>query len=162
MLSAAAGVSRQTFYKMFDSKEDIVRYIAKAKCLDFELQMIERKSMTLEELAEQTFAFFCENIVLVRQLIASQLQHLLQEQAQRAIADLLACFRCDNEILLDRSNCTFIAGGLCAMLVLWAAQDTTIFPKKQAARFAGMFTIKSFSRIDSVEPAKEKLLATHR
>ncbi len=162
MLSAAAGVSRQTFYKMFDSKEDIVRYIAKAKCLDFELQMIERKSMTLEELAEQTFAFFCENIVLVRQLIASQLQHLLQEQAQRAIADLLACFRCDNEILLDRSNCTFIAGGLCAMLVLWAAQDTTIFPKKQAARFAGMFTIKSFSRIDSVELAKEKLLATHR
>ncbi len=161
MLSAKAGVSRQTFYKMFDGKEDVVRYVAKVRCLDFELQMVKRESMTLEELAECTFAFFCDNIILVRQLISNQLQHILQEQAQRALTDLLTCFRCNDELLLDSSNCTFIAGGLCAMLVQWAEQNDAIFPEKQAARFAKLFTVRSFTRTAPVEQASEKLLKAY-
>lgn len=162
MLSMRAGVSRQTFYKMFDGKDDVVRYVSRARCLGFELQMIEHEKMTLKELAEYTFAFFDENIILVRQLITNQLHHLLQEQAQRALADLLACFRCDGEQILDPSNCAFIAGGLCAMLVSWAREDGIITPEKHAERFARLFTIQSFTRIESVEQAGKKLLAASR
>ena len=162
MLSTKAGVSRQTFYKMFASKEDVVGFVARTRCLDLELSLIKFNSISLEELAEHTFRFFRANIELIRQLTTNHLQGILQDQAQRALTDLLACFHCDDGILFDASNRAFIAGGLCAMLSLWAEQNDTFSPTVQAKRFSGMFTIKSFTRNHSIEESMQMLLATHR
>ena len=162
MLCSKANVSRQTFYKMFDDKEDVVRYVAKGKCLDFERSMVAFDEFSLDQLATCTFAFFEGNIHLVRRLIDNQLHHLLQEQAQQALAVLLTCYRCDGDAVLDESNRAFIAGGLCSMLVSWVREGNALPVEERARRFSQLFAIGAFRRIGSAEESTELIARSSR
>lgn len=159
MLCSQAGVSRQTFYKLFDSKDDIIRSVAKTRCLAFELNMIKQSSMTLQELAESTFAFVKENNDLIKHLISNQLEYLLQEQAQLALIALFRCFRCDEDGVLDDTNCCFIAGGLCALLVSWATSEHPFNVEDYAKSLTRLFSFSSFVRIENESTSITKLLS---
>ena len=157
MICTKAGVSRQTFYKMFDSKEDVARYVAKRKCLEFELSMIRYETLTMEELSAKTFSFFENNRKLIQNLVNNQLQHILLEQAQLALTDLLTCFDCDSANIMDESNRVFIAGGLCSMVMNWAEKDSKTSLESSVTHFTRLFTIRSFTRIGTAKEAAQKL-----
>lgn len=160
MLCAQAGVSRQTFYKVFESKENIVYSLARAKSIELELELAEKPTLTLEELARHTFSFFDENMALVRRLTDNNLQYVLRDQAQLALADLLKYYRCDQDILLDASNRAFIAGGLCAMFTEWAKGESSISPELHAQHFAKLFAVHSFTRTLPADQVKKRLISS--
>lgn len=161
MLCARAGVSRQTFYKVFESKENIVCSVARSKSLDLELRLSRKETITLEELAHHTFSFFNENMPLIRRLTDNNLQYVLQDQAQLALADLLRYYRCNDDVPLDDSNRAFIAGGLCAMLTSWAKEENDVSPELHAQHFAKLFAVRSFTRVFSVEHVAKKLAESY-
>lgn len=161
MLCARAGVSRQTFYKVFESKENIVCAVARSKSLDLELRLSEKETITLEELARHTFSFFSQNMALIRRLTDNNLQYVLQDQAQLALADLLKYYRCNDDVPLDASNRAFIAGGLCAMLTAWAAEENDASPELHAQHFAKLFAVHSFTRMLPAEHVAKKLAESY-
>ena len=126
---ACALVSRQTFYKVFGKQREHRAFSRPSKSIELELELAEKPTLTLEELGRHTFSFFDENMALVRRLTDNNLQYVLQDQAQLALADLLKYYRCDQDILLDASNRAFIAGGLCAMFTEWAKGESSISPE---------------------------------
>lgn len=146
MICQESDVSRQTFYKVFGAKENIVRFVAREKCLQLERELTLRETIGLEELASETFSFFHDNLALVRQLTDNRLQYLLVEQAQRALEDLLEVYDCGGDAILDKSNRAFIAGGLIAMLVQWVECGDSIHVGQRARRFADLFSVKEFKK----------------
>ena len=98
---------------------------------------------------------------LIRRLTDNNLQYVLQDQAQLALADLLKYYRCNDDVPLDDSNRAFIAGGLCAMLTSWAKEENDASPELHAQHFARLFAVRSFTRVFSVEHVAKKLAESY-
>lgn len=147
MMSQEAQISRQTFYQLFKSKEDVVRHLIMREYSTFESEMVKRATLTLQQFAELTFAFFDERRAFIELLVRNNLQPLLQEQFQIALAKILSQFRCEADTILDDTNRAFIAGGLCAMILYQAEHRDNLSIPERASRFANLFTIHHFIRI---------------
>lgn len=149
MICQRAQVSRQTFYQMFDGKDDVVRFVIMDEYRAFEEKMRPFEALTFQEFAECTFRFFeCRRAVLDL-LIAHDLQGLLQEQFQIALGKILSQFRCESDNVFDDENRAFLAGGLCAMAIHRARYGDNLALTARAERFARLFAIRVFVRVAS-------------
>lgn len=116
MICQEAVLSRQTFYQMFNGKDEIIRYLIINDYGDFEEGILKKENINLEEFAEYTFTFFFNKKTLLKLLIQQGLQHLFIEEVQNKLAKVLRLFKHDN-IELESSIYAFLVGGLSAMIL---------------------------------------------
>ncbi|RRG07860.1 MAG: TetR/AcrR family transcriptional regulator [Lactobacillus sp.] len=120
-LTQEAQLSRQTFYQIFTSKEDVIKCRIQGLFVEFQ-QTLSRQPITLHALITLFFAFYQKYATIFNLLLDNHLEPLLTTYAQDCMASL--------QLTTEKNNHyshSFIAAGLTQILVDWHShQDTDI------------------------------------
>ena len=124
-LCKLAGISRQTFYSLFSSREDVMVFTLQAQyCEDLSLDVPDQPAgpdETLRWLCRSYSAYILRHQALIRLLVENRIDHLLYDSLFDALT------RCD--CLLQRADpCTrryaasFFAGGVTCVARCYAEE----------------------------------------
>lgn len=115
-----ADLTRQTFYQMFSSKEDVIRYTIMKGCETFKASLSLYEQVDMETLATAFFCFFREEAALVKLLAENHLEYLLTEQFSLALPEIIdLCTERKEGFLSNPYLKSFIIGGLLNMILEW-------------------------------------------
>lgn len=122
-LCKEAKVSRQTFYSLFQSKENVLSYEVQNN-YPFILDN-EKESVELEELCNNFGIYVEKNSIFLKKMVECNLSQIIYECFYQSI---ISC----NRIISDKYNskrhsiAAFLAGGLCALVIDFANNDEKI------------------------------------
>ena len=131
-----ADLTRQTFYQIFSSKEDVIRYVLAKDCADFKDTLSQNEQVSMEDLVSGFFCFFRKREDMVQMLIRHRLDHLLTAQFSLALPEIMDICTERKEVFLSNPYLkSFIIGGLLNMILEWIKSgDGT-----DAEELAGLF-----------------------
>lgn len=114
-----ADLSRQTFYQIFVSKDEVMQYHFMILFRRFEEECDSFQQITIEGIARRFFAFFKEQEKFVSALIANNLVCLMEQQFELYLKRI-SLFR-DVNVKEPHGDYTtaYIAGALTQILVHW-------------------------------------------
>lgn len=138
MICQEAALSRQTFYQIFDDKDDVVRYLIIDSYHEFETELKCYKRLTIQQLAEYTYLFFDRNRDFVMLLLKNKLNYLLLEQFQAMLPKVLSLLNNDDAVS-DQAILSFLAGGLCSMILYQIEFQDREQAHRSAIEFSKLF-----------------------
>lgn len=114
-----ADLSRQTFYQMFDSKDELMEYHFSNLFAGFQEGCGRLDNIGCNELACQFFRFFYDERVFVKLLIENNMTYLLEKEFERYLPQI-ALFRRINETETHPDySLAYVAGALTQTLIHW-------------------------------------------
>lgn len=81
-----ADISRQTFYSLFESKENVILYELNSSC-SFELPHSSCDSLTLRDLARNYSRYLTSHKALLSVLVNNDIIHFMYDQQYRSLID---------------------------------------------------------------------------
>lgn len=136
-----ADLTRQTFYQMFSSKEDVIRYVILKGCETFKASLSRHTQVDMETLVTEFFRFFRKEEALVRLLAENHLEYLLMEQFSLALPEIMDICTDRKEVFLsDPYLKSFITGGLLNMILEWIRHGDGTDGEALARLFTEQFT----------------------
>lgn len=131
-LCRKADLSRQTFYQIFASKEEVLEYHFMTLFEEFSKECGDFSSISLSELVYQFFHFFYEQRAFVNVLIENNMTHLLEQQFEVYLCKI-AFFRDKNDTD-DYPDYTlaYVAGALNQILIHWFSKNFDLSVRKVA------------------------------
>ena len=126
-LCKEADLSRQTFYNVFDSKEEVLRFCLKSQYEKQFLRFQKQTSITVEELVGAFGAVVAENESLLRRMIENQLQGILAEEITKCVSLFAGRFvnQKKRDDMLPYAE-IMLSGALGQLLVYWFRQERPI------------------------------------
>ncbi len=139
-LCTQADLTRQTFYQLFSSKEDVLRLVLMKYYTAFEQSLLSKEQLDLRALTEVFFHFFKLHKEFVQQLIDHNLDYLLTEQFTMVLPRIMQLCIDDDIGMIENPhiNC-FIVSGLSAMIIDWLKNDSSTDEKELVRLFLQMF-----------------------
>jgi len=118
-ICAKADLSRQTFYQIFDSKDEIMEYHFMTLFREFSEECGDIQRVSLSDLTCCFFRFFYRHRRFVEVLIENNMTYILEQQFEHYLGEI-ALFRTinDREKHPDYSR-SFVAGALTQVLTHW-------------------------------------------
>lgn len=118
-----ADLSRQTFYQIFTSKEEVIQYHFSALFQEFAKECNSFQDITIAQIAYQFYQFFYTHREFIEVLISNNLTFLLEQQFEVYLKkiDLFRSIN-DTEIYPDYTT-AYIAGALTQILIHWFNQS---------------------------------------
>lgn len=139
MICQEAKLSRQTFYQIFASKENAIRFLIRTSYEEFENELRQYGKLTIAQLAEYTFLSFDRNRDFVTLLLQNHLQFLLVEEFQSVLPRILTMSLNNSEAIQDRAVLSFLSGGVCSMILYQIEHQTQAQAHLSAIAFSKMF-----------------------
>ncbi|HCX02974.1 MAG: TetR/AcrR family transcriptional regulator [Tissierellales bacterium] len=136
-LCEQAKIARRTFYRHFESKEDILSYYISCIINEFqeELQICENKDF--ETIIITYFSFWEKHTRLLLLLNKYNLTHIIFTQYIKCFYQHPIILRPNNQVLLDDNyfacNLAYTSGGLWSVLMYWISNGFKQTPKELAA-----------------------------
>lgn len=126
-----ADVSRQTYYRHFKDKEDILGYYAKLLSEELSKQLLELKVKSFYEVVVCYFSFCNKKSNVLTLFKSSKLEFFYNKMMLDTIDSISACFtKCDKrEFELLKS---FLIGGLFQMMLTWIETEKKETPEELA------------------------------
>lgn len=114
-----ADLSRQTFYQIFGSKDEVIQYHFSTLFQEFERQSDSFQNDTIPHITQHFFSFFYEHRDFIQILISNHLTFLLEQQFEVYLKKI-TLFRNINEKELHGDYTTaYVAGALTQVLIHW-------------------------------------------
>lgn len=114
-----ADLSRQTFYQIFSSKEEVIEYHFSTLFQKFEEGSGEFQNDSISHISRHFFSFFYENRDFIQILVSNNMTFLLEQQFEVYLRKI-DLFRSINDKELHGEYTTaYIAGALTQVLVHW-------------------------------------------
>lgn len=118
-LCRKADLSRQTFYQIFDSKDEVLEYHFMTLFEKFSKECGDFSKISLSELVYQFFHFFYEQRNFVKVLIENNMTHLLEKQFE--------IYLCKIDFFKEKNNTddypdytlASVSGALTQILIHW-------------------------------------------
>ncbi|MFF2090084.1 TetR/AcrR family transcriptional regulator [Paenibacillus sp. NPDC058174] len=123
-------LARQTFYKLFNSKEEILEYHLDHLFHEYLVEIQSLEVATTTELARLYFLFFHNNENFIHQLIENDLINILNQKFHFYLSEIHNVLK-HNQSHSDYAT-AFISSGLVGMLVYWFKHNKTM-PIEQLA-----------------------------
>lgn len=118
-ICAAADLSRQTFYQMFDSKDEVMEYHFSVLFASFKESCGDFAGIDCQELVKRFFSFFYGERSFVKLLIENNMTHLLEREFERYLP-MISLFRRVNETEeYPDYSVAYMAGALTQTLIHW-------------------------------------------
>ncbi len=141
-LTERADVSRQTFYRHFQSKEDIVKAYSDRLCAEISGEISALSEKSLYELCLVYFRFWRGHATLLQLVMESGCEHLLAERYNAAMMESLDVLRAtlpqynDAAFLFIKS---FLLGGFYNTKLTWMNADFQQSPEELARLISSLF-----------------------
>lgn len=116
MICQEAAVSRQTFYKVFGSKEEVIRYAITSDFDPLQERIKARHSYGLEEFSLQAVTFFYPKRQLINYIIRDNLEQLFLDSVQKSLRSVLLLLD-NSEMPLQEPLYSFFAAGLSSLFL---------------------------------------------
>lgn len=116
-LAEKAGLSRQTFYANFTSREEVIRSELERIFIDYQ-QAIDESDNSSAQLIYLFFKFYKIHEKIIDILLANHLESLLTEVARECMSSLQISGEANSQYVYG-----FVAGGLTQILSDWNKQD---------------------------------------
>lgn len=129
-----AQTSRQTFYNLFDNKDDILRYYLEATLKTMFAPLWQRADHSPDHLINTIVRYVTVNRVFLRLLVENSLQALFFDAIQTGITALTA----DESISYPEYRKAFIAGGMTQAIIQWIYDPQNVNADEFAAMLAEM------------------------
>lgn len=143
-IAQKAGVSRMTYYRTYDSKEDILIQYFEDQSQQVALAVAEHPEYNAEEIFCLFFSFFKEQAHLMEYLYKAG---LLKEVMQRFTAFVSDAYEKSDSHLLSESHkpyeVCFISGGLFLLLLHWIERGLIEAPEEMARMTMQILRISS-------------------
>lgn len=118
-----ADLARQTFYKLFDNKEEILEYHLNGLFKTYIALISNKEIRDLKQIIQPCFEFFVKEKVFINILIDSQLTCLLNRKFRDYLNELGPLLDKDKQILMPDYMTAFISGALVEVLIYWIQQN---------------------------------------
>lgn len=141
-ITLQADVSRQTFYRHFKSKEDIIRIYSDVICDEIAERLLGIEEKSVENLFRCYFLFWNEHKDILELVRVSNCEHLLIAHYNEVMMDTLDILKDfltqynDGEFALIKA---FLIGGLYNMKMFWQNQGYQEKPEEVARLVSGLF-----------------------
>ena len=141
-----ADLSRQTFYNVFDKKEDILRFCLQNSCSEQVQPLIEQEQITVSEVVNAFANVLEENKVLLYLMIENNLEGMIFDEIAKSITLFTDCFVKDEKKkeLLPYSK-TMLSGALAHLIVYWFRQEEAISMEQLTALISEFLEGKLFA-----------------
>ena len=143
-----ANLSRQTFYQIFESKEEIIAYHFEELFSAFRISCADFDGITLTELTRKFFSFFKQHADFIQVLTQNNMSYVLERQFEHYLPEI-DLFRRINETesFPDYTVC-YIAGALCQILMHWYENKMDLSVDQIAAITEQIITGKKLSTLN--------------
>lgn len=122
-----ADLSRQTFYNVFDKKEDILRFALNDSCENQLTPLISQGEITISDIVNAFTKILEENKVLLRLIIENSLDGILSDEIAKSITFFTDRFVKDEkkQEILPYSK-VMLNGALAHLIVYWFKQEEPV------------------------------------
>ena len=114
-----ADLSRQTFYQIYDSKEEVMTYHFHRLFAAFSAGQEADQINSVRHLARHFFSFFYENRAFVGELIENNMTYVLERQFENYLPQIALFTQGSQQEAYPDYSVAFIAGALTQLLVHW-------------------------------------------
>lgn len=126
-----ADLSRQTFYNVFESKEEVLRFCLRTGYEKQFRRFAERDTISVEEIVGAFAAVVAENQKLLRLMVKNGLEGILAEEMTQCVSLFAGRFvkQAKKDEMLPYAE-TLLSGALGQLLVYWFRQKMPISIEK--------------------------------
>jgi AcrR family transcriptional regulator len=140
-----ADLSRQTFYQIFDSKDEIVEYQFIRLFTEFKAACGNFEGISLGELSLSFFSFFKKHNDFIRVMTSNNMAYLLEREFEHFLPQIDLFKRINKtEEHPDYSVC-YMAGALCQILIHWYDKGMDLPVEEVASLTEQIISGKSFN-----------------
>jgi len=141
-------LSRQTFYSLFDSKEEVIEYIIMKTMDGFQKQLNTNTNLHIDDIFFNLASYVIEKKVLLSLLIRNNMNYLLHKVVQRNILLLrevadITPYNSNEDI--DDYHLAFFSSSLAELMITYLRRDDKYSPKELGRLFSDIFTGKYLS-----------------
>lgn len=122
-----ADLSRQTFYNVFDSKEEVLRFCLRQQYEKQFHRFADQEVITVGEIVDAFAVVVAENQVLLHLLVENHLDGIIADEMTKCISLFAGRFvKQENRNKLFPYSKALLSGALGHLLVYWFRQETPI------------------------------------
>lgn len=131
MLCDESLISRQTFYSLFDSKEEVIDYILTKQFERYYIKLQESQNIDIQKITSLFFEWAKENEEFLRILFRNNLMHLVCHNIKRTFIQVREILHIDI-LKINKTNdlyiMAFVAGALTETLQIYFSlnQNTSV------------------------------------
>ncbi|MDD3184188.1 MAG: TetR/AcrR family transcriptional regulator [Anaerostipes sp.] len=118
-----ADLSRQTFYQIYKSKDEIMAYHFECLFLAFQEKYVDKTDVSIHELTALFFSFFYEEKEFVKTLIDNKLTYFLEEMFEQYLPRIDLFQKYNEKDLHPDYTIAFVSGALTQILIHWFDRD---------------------------------------
>jgi AcrR family transcriptional regulator len=141
-LCRCAGISRQTFYSLFSSRESVMEFALQARyCegLDIAAPERDREETPLSQLCRSYSGYILQNRGLIKMLVDNRIDYLLYDTFFEALSGC-ECFLNAVEPCTRRYAASFYAGGVSCVARRYAQEGCTTTADQLVELLMTLFT----------------------
>ncbi|MGE8077535.1 TetR/AcrR family transcriptional regulator [Peribacillus loiseleuriae] len=125
-ISERSDLARQTFYQLFNSKEEIIEYHLDNLFNNYLKEIKNLKIVSTAELARLYFVFFDTNEKFIYQLIQNDLISILNRKFFSYLSEIKSVLKQEQNIIFNNYASAFISSGLVGILVYWFNENRNL------------------------------------
>lgn len=129
----AAGLSRQTFYNCFDSKEEVLRLRIQQCYQEMLTSLNQRQNLQLADITDAFAATFQNNRRFFRLLLTQHLEALLHDELSRAVRQFAERFCSGVPQHSQTYSSAFLSGAISNTVICWFKDPAPLSSKELAA-----------------------------
>ena len=133
-----ADLSRQTFYQIFDSKEEVMEYQFERLFSEFRESCGEFRSISLGDLTLSFFEFFRRHSDFISVMTQNRMAYLLEREFERFLPEIEPFRRINETENYPDYSVSFMAGALCQTLIHWYEKGMDLPVKTVAGLVEGI------------------------
>lgn len=122
LITERAGLARQTFYKLYNNKDEIVAHLLDDMFHDFKSSLLTQETISMRTLSSCYFEYFYDNKEVVYLFINNNLMNLMEVKFCEYLTEL-RLFISDKEITHSQYTISMVSGALLGVLVQWFKDD---------------------------------------
>lgn len=124
-ITERAGLARQTFYKLYRSKDEIAEHLLDEMFDEFKNTLLKHEEINLRTLSFCYFEYFLQNKEIVYLFIDNNLIHLMDLKFSEYLNEI-RLFVSNKENAHNQYVVSMVSGALLGVLVQWFQDDLTL------------------------------------